>query len=1507
MRGTIAFALAAFFVIGAYAQFVQPNANTTCSNAAGYVPIQSGLPYWCGLSENGRNVNGNVNGLPGVSPNPPRTFTTSNTLLYATPCHFKAGSSPAATATPSISDLCQYTLTNGSVYDPSPSPSGGNIQNNFGLSTTTSFYNLAASSCYTTDNWGTVSSVCKVPGYGNGYSLIAGSNGIFGPSSYPINYDQKTACGQVVFTSDLIDYTSLTLSAQIITYGKLYVWKDFQDNLYVTLSINATSFGPSRPPSNTGVFLPFGPGQPSNVGQFLFSNPSQFNPQGSTPSSFWSGKIFLGPNLDATQPTNYPSTAFFPAQGIYTCITFQIPLRQACNPTTSVWTATGTTPYCANKNTGAQDPTIDLSGTGSSSLFFSVSFNLTRYTFASNDNGWCGKTSPFSAIQSEYINDQVVVIMNTGTNVGTNVYGIVDLYSALGSGQTPLPQNCQAQIMSPFPPSPPAPPPPPRPPTPPTPPSPSPPGPTPPSPPPAPPSPPPRPPPPSPPSTTTFAIFFLNRSLVQFDRSKDCNYLLGLDPNNQPTNQLLGPWLSVGTGNINAGSPYTFTCDIVNSPYTPGTSIGGSYSSSWSALYMKINFLTTQPLIVLSTNVVYNVGGFWSNVATQPYPVGLAGSAGASICGFTSVFFNSLMSSTTVPNTTNSFHTPYSAVNDPGTHEFNQYCGSPINNGTSAGCFYNSPSGGVQFPGSGINFNSTNSPFPNGISVPDITYWSPFFACSSVMPVRNTTYVLSGTPSTNQTFNWPYAGQNLVPAQSASLFGGAYGLTTGINLNWPGYKQGSYYLPPTYAPSTGIFDPTSPTNTAAPYIQCNPLTTGTSCSGGGGQWVVDSATWPVNGGYTYNTNYNQTCSMIIPNAGVCAPPPPPPPLPSPPPSPPSPPSPPPPPSPSPPPLPPSPPPASPLPPLPPSPTPPPPPACTIYVNAFKYFSANNPFNTNNILGFDGDGYRFTSLFNTFFAPPPPYGPYPAYTTPGCPGICFQYQPNKIPVSTSTSLLLVGTTANVANQLLFQQGNINTGYPGLTGSVSVNTLQPQAFSSIQILAAQYGMSCTDQIWANLTCGGLSYVLYTSSPLPLTGLPPNTYPYYGVMRNCTISPPPPPPPPPVSPPPPPPTPTSPPPPPPPPPSPPSPPPPSPSPPAPSPPPPSGALQVVVVSPAVSCANNQVGLFFALNQVFGLPPVLAPSAMICSDVANGVLIQVYFVSLANATQGYNTLTSTAGITFFVVTARQQNALPCNSTLGIQLVGGASASTVYVCSDFVTVGSTPLSLLCCPASPPPPDVIASPPPPVIDSPPPTVSSPPPPPPKSPPPPKKSPPPPKKKSPPPPKKSPPPPKKSSPPPPQPTVANYQMWISTAIKVPGFSDVTYDQTVNILCPNMFNGPIKNALANQNLPVSVVITPTLNGCSKVSALPTATAPSRYAYKYYFAVTPSQWSTFYTAITTAATVRNGHVMCNSFWYFQTIAGVNSPVNGAINATNYPQWLSPTANPVYCYTDINAPIRL
>ena len=132
-----------------------------------------------------------------------------------------------------------------------------------------------------------------------------------------------------------------------------------------------------------------------------------------------------------------------------------------------------------------------------------------------------------------------------------------------------------------------------------------------------------------------------------------------------------------------------------------------------------------------------------------------------------------------------------------------------------------------------------------------------------------------------------------------------------------------------------------------------------------------------------------------------------------------------------------------------------------------------------------------------------------------------------------------------------------------------------------------------------------------------------------------------------------------------------PPSPQPP-PFPPPPSGSLDIFVISPQVTCDKNRAGLFYALS-----------SSQMCTDVSNGVLISIYYPGLATAVQAYNSLITPSGLDSFISTAMQQNGLPCNSSLEIQLIGGASATSVYSCSSFVTFGISPLQSLCCSSTP--------------------------------------------------------------------------------------------------------------------------------------------------------------------------------------------------------------------------------
>ena len=77
-----------------------------------------------------------------------------------------------------------------------------------------------------------------VPGFGPP-NLYVNNGNTFPIAAFPITYDQKQACNNVVYTSALVDSVNSNY-----VYGKLYVWKDYIDNLYVTVSINATGFGP---------------------------------------------------------------------------------------------------------------------------------------------------------------------------------------------------------------------------------------------------------------------------------------------------------------------------------------------------------------------------------------------------------------------------------------------------------------------------------------------------------------------------------------------------------------------------------------------------------------------------------------------------------------------------------------------------------------------------------------------------------------------------------------------------------------------------------------------------------------------------------------------------------------------------------------------------------------------------------------------------------------------------------------------------------------------------------------------------------------------------------------------------------------------------------------------------------------------------------------------------------------------------------------------------------------
>jgi hypothetical protein len=334
------------------------------------------------------------------------------------------------------------------------------------------------------------------PGFGRSPLFITNA-GVIAPTNYPITYDAKDACNLAVTEQDLYDTTN-----PLMIYAKLFAFKDYSDNLYVTVSLNASGFLAGQ----TG----------NSNGQFLLPNPSiNADP---------SGLAFVGstfPNgLSAVEYSQYTTAQTLTSSvGQYSCFTIMIPLRQACPYTTSTYVrgVGGAPSYCASRATGAAVATVDLSSTVN--LFFSASFNVSNYATTATS---CGA--------------RPTTFVNIG--IGNQV---LDLYGSIPNTES-LTRNCAAITGRPAsPPLPPSPPPPPSP-------SPPPPGPSPPPAPIAPPTPPPAPyppypppPSPSPPTSGVYTVLALNQSSRAYDQHVDCQYLWGVDPaTGAKTYQLLG-------------------------------------------------------------------------------------------------------------------------------------------------------------------------------------------------------------------------------------------------------------------------------------------------------------------------------------------------------------------------------------------------------------------------------------------------------------------------------------------------------------------------------------------------------------------------------------------------------------------------------------------------------------------------------------------------------------------------------------------------------------------------------------------------------------------------------------------------------------------------------------------------------------------------------------------------------------------------------------------------------
>eukprot|EP00798_Chlamydomonas_sp_ICE-L_P008651 gene8651-biopygen15554 len=218
--------------------------------------------------------------------------------------------------------------------------------------------------CSTSDGWGIDIEQCVYPGY----------NPINQPVSYPANtvlpgypgtFDQTLACNQVVFMSELVDSAN-------ITYGEVRVFKDYSDKLYVTATVRPVFFG-----SNSSMYQP----PQLNSRQWLHSQPSapvpfnQYSP--ATPLGPAAGKVIVAnaanydPTLSNAAYVNQLSISPITPSQFWSCWTYEVDLKAACNPNTAKHWVSG-----ANSTGTGCLPNNVLDLTASTNLFLYVEFTI---------------------------------------------------------------------------------------------------------------------------------------------------------------------------------------------------------------------------------------------------------------------------------------------------------------------------------------------------------------------------------------------------------------------------------------------------------------------------------------------------------------------------------------------------------------------------------------------------------------------------------------------------------------------------------------------------------------------------------------------------------------------------------------------------------------------------------------------------------------------------------------------------------------------------------------------------------------------------------------------------------------------------------------------------------------------------------------------------------------------------------------------------------------------------
>ncbi|GAX73968.1 hypothetical protein CEUSTIGMA_g1418.t1 [Chlamydomonas eustigma] len=190
--------------------------------------------------------------------------------------------------------------------------------------------------CQTVDNWWTNGASCLIPG-----TL----------PTYPANYDINLVCGYKPTVLPLQDNEG-------VLYGSIYVFRNFQNRLLVTVALAG-----------------------SESGQWLMQVPTAESPAlGSL--TIWDIIPVLTPQqVQYSEPVGI---------GLYSCFTFGVDLQHVCNPFTSYYMYSSSgygsgNHYCLCYNSSQSCPPSDL--TLAEDLFLKLQANLTQLNISADSCG----------------------------------------------------------------------------------------------------------------------------------------------------------------------------------------------------------------------------------------------------------------------------------------------------------------------------------------------------------------------------------------------------------------------------------------------------------------------------------------------------------------------------------------------------------------------------------------------------------------------------------------------------------------------------------------------------------------------------------------------------------------------------------------------------------------------------------------------------------------------------------------------------------------------------------------------------------------------------------------------------------------------------------------------------------------------------------------------------------------------------------------------------------------